>query len=166
MHTCLAVAVVAVSRFVQRSSACGQRPRVDFIGILHVIVQSGWHRVPSRAGVSELDDRVADPRLAMLDVSCCIKRHEPLAGCKCVLDELKEVLCAVYDEIGSQTPKSFRNCSLCFGHLVLLTGAAVWTHFAVSYNATYCKKFTWTSGASRYRQVVVVAGKILVVRQI
>src|SRR5689334_1773976 len=58
----------------------------------------------------------------MLDVSGCVRRHELLGGCKGVLDELKEVLCAVYDEVGSQTPKSFWNCALCFGHVVLLAG--------------------------------------------
>jgi hypothetical protein len=43
-----------------------------------------------------------------------------LAASKSVPNELKEVLRAVDDEIWSQTSKSFWNCALCFGHVVLL----------------------------------------------
>src|SRR5258705_298290 len=84
------------------------------------MMQSGWHGAPSWARFRELDNRIADSSLCMPDGSVLVAHQELFAACKGVPYELKEILCAVHDEIWGQTSKFFWNCAPCLDHVDLL----------------------------------------------
>jgi hypothetical protein len=98
-HARLAVAIIPIRRFVGATSLLlskpGHRPHPN--SSRNDAIRLAWRSILAR--FRELDNRIANSGLCTPDGSVLVAHQELFAGSKGVPYELKEVICAVYDEI-------------------------------------------------------------------
>src|SRR5579862_6355253 len=104
-HSGFAVAVVAVGGFVERGAAGLQGADVNLVGVLDIVVQARRYGFVSFVGVSELDDRTAQPCFGVMNRAVFAARCKFLGRAKRLLHELEKVRRSFHDQILSHAAK-------------------------------------------------------------
>src|SRR5262245_5842950 len=104
-----------------RSGASLERTRVYGIRIMHVEVNSTWHRLPLASRIAHHDDRVADPDLGMPDSAVRLRYAFSLLCLEGLLQEIDQFGCPLNGQIRRDGVIARRNGFDCHGSCLLCT---------------------------------------------
>src|SRR5215470_6102602 len=129
-----AISIVLICRFGERDGALCDRPLIRAIHVLDIDIERRGHGLVFSAGLSHLQDRIADADLRMKDLTLRREIARDLFGSKSPLEEFNQLRRAVRMQVGGDRAQSRRSqaCLLVRRDVPMVSRNVLDTRFAIS----------------------------------